>query len=121
MFRVENLIVKRKSFISEKIELKTILFLIWKIQLQSLCIKKYEPEDLKTLFFKIDFLGLTTEEKIRREKYFNSLRITRDYLPFKVSFYIVLGKFGDNEGLIINIRSEPAILYKIRQMGLRPI
>jgi len=66
-------------------------------------------------------VGFLHEDEIFQEKYFISLDLTRDDLPFKVIFYIIPTKLKDNNGFFIQIRSEPAILFKMRQLNYRPV
>ena len=73
------------------------------------------------LFIRIrKFLQLISEQEINQHLHFKELDSTRDDLPYEVSFGIVPSK--DMEGLIINIKSEPCILFKMRQfVGYRPV
>ena len=143
MVRVENLIVEGKCFIPAKIEPKLISGLKNALT-QFMVMKGYEPESSETAFFPDGFLtmnfyilphskdipfslkiknrlGIISEEKIQSEKYFGDLKAKRDDMPFKVNFSFIPEKLGDKSGIIINIRSEPVILYKMKQLGSRPL
>lgn len=140
MVRVENLIVESKCFISPKVETQTI-----KKMLTAFMVKKnYGSEDAISNFFQDGFLtmvfywmpkppripyslkikefcGLISKEEINQQMHFAELGTTRDDLPFKITFFITPSKLQDRGGFIINIRSEPVILFKMRQLeNFRP-
>jgi len=142
MIRVENLIVEGKCFIPSSIDLKSIDGLK-NLLTEFMSRAGYEPQDLTTIFFRDRFLttsfylispfreipltlkikkslGLVSEEEINWRKYSNALTRTRDDVSFKVNFSIIPSKQKDREGFIIAIRSEPAILFKIRSLGKKP-
>jgi len=48
--------------------------------------------------------------------YFKNLKTTRNDVPWIVKIYLYYGKFRENEGIFIEITSEPAIFYKIVQI-----
>jgi len=50
------------------------------------------------------------------EIYFKNLRETRNDVPWEVKIYLSPGKFKENEGVVIEATSKPAIFYKIVQM-----
>lgn len=65
-------------------------------------------------------LGLMDEVDVWIQSHVKSLLSTRDELPYKIIFSIVPSKMKDKEGFIINIRSEPVLLFKMRQLKMRP-
>ncbi len=66
------------------------------------------------------FLRLVSRDIIEQEKHYEDLKNVRDDLPFKIVFYIIPSKMKEINGFIIEIRSEPVILFKMRQLGSRP-
>jgi len=105
--------------------------------------KGFEPENLRTLFFSKQIsccffllsltrqkpplilrikktLGLVGNEEVRSQVYLDSLREIRDDFPFKLSFWLAPWKIGDKSGILINIRSEPTKLFKVKSLGLKP-
>ncbi|OGM02908.1 hypothetical protein A3K72_03655 [Candidatus Woesearchaeota archaeon RBG_13_36_6] len=72
-------------------------------------------------FLKIKgFFGMISEREIQVENYFSSLKTTRDEMPFKIDISITSEEFSGEERLIMNIRSEPAVLFKMRQLSSKP-
>ncbi|KPV61927.1 MAG: hypothetical protein AOA66_1600 [Candidatus Bathyarchaeota archaeon BA2] len=64
-------------------------------------------------------LGVIDEDEVYWQRFSKSLRRTRDDVPFKVTFSIIPSKLQDKEGFITTIRSEPVILFKMRNLGMR--
>ena len=143
MIRAENLIVEGRYFISSEIESKYIDNLK-KILVEFMNRKNYDPADRRTIFlpdrfltmtfdvrlpFENDFstglrvkkaLGLISETEMQWQRYRDSLIRTRDDIPKRVTFSIIPSKLQDKEGFVISIRSEPTILFKMRNLQMRP-
>jgi len=141
MVRAENLIVKSKCFIATRPDSKNILNL--KDVITSLMVREgYKPKDPRALIFQDRFLatsfyvnlpyrkpplnlrikkvlGLISDEQLEGQVYIEALRRIRDDIPFKVSFSLIPSEIKDKKGILINIRSEPAILFKVRSLGLK--
>ena len=63
------------------------------------------------------FIKLISNYDYESKLYFDSLRrITAD-IPMEVGFIIVPSKYEGKEGVVIEIRSKPSILFQIRQLG----
>jgi hypothetical protein len=62
------------------------------------------------------WLNLTNEAELERENYIDNLRRLRDDLPFILRFRFIPIEFEDNNGLLIEIKSEPAVLHKHEQI-----
>lgn len=65
-------------------------------------------------------LHLIHEEEVLKKQYYVGLYATRDDIPLKITFLINPSILKNQQGLYIKIRSEPVILYKMRQYGERP-
>ncbi len=137
MVNVENLIVKGKYCIPGKFEhIKEIKNILTRYMSK----KYYEPEDFKDIFF-IDgfltlnfrmFLGkqdipliyqikkafhLISDTEIQTQLYMNRLKNLRPEYPFEIRICLSSEKIGENQRIIINITSIPAIYYKIVQVN----
>lgn len=56
-------------------------------------------------------------KKAEENPYYKQLERTRNGTPWTIKIYFFPGRLGDQEGLNIDIISEPAIFFKIDQMG----
>ena len=78
---------------------------------------RYEP----TITLKLKkFLNLITKQDYFDKMRFRALNIIRDDWPHNVNFLYRPVKKGETTGLIITIRSEPTIVYKMHQLKLKP-
>ncbi len=142
MTRAENLIVEGKCFfpLDDINKYKLVKELITEF----MTIKNYYPMDDSHIFYQNKFLtisfyynmysiktpflesikcslGIKDKREISREKYFMGLDQTREDLPFIIYFYIIPSKVNDRDGFLIQIRSEPVVLFKMRQSDYRPM
>ncbi len=143
MIKTENLIVEGKCFVtSSEIDQKGIAIL--KEVLVNLMDKNgYMCLDGMSLFFQDRFLtttfqlvlaefstpllmrlqrsiGTKTDSEIGSWKFLKALRLTRNDMPFQVSFSIVPIQIDEKKGFTVTIRTEPVILFKMRNLSLRP-
>jgi hypothetical protein len=140
--RVENLIVEGKCFfpfadINKYKEIKQLIT-------EFMSIKNYFPMDDSHIFYQTKFLTISfsrymshrkisflesikcslnikDKKEISQEKYFEGLQLITDATPFMIYFYINPSKVNDRDGFLIQIRAEPVVLFKMRQLGYRPI
>lgn len=75
------------------------------------------PEEIS---FADRFRKILNRDKYNWNKYSKNLIKTRDDMPWRVKIYLYFGKFKENEGIILEIISEPAIFYKIVQLKKDP-
>ena len=141
MLRVENIVFEGRCFLPVGTDVNNLSKVKSTIT-DFMRMKRYVPEDPLTLLFQDRFLsmsfflhlhpgkrstvlkikkalGLLSEGEFRRERYYEQLKLVRDDYPFKVTFNIIPGKRKGIDGFEIYITSEPAILYKIRQLGIK--
>lgn len=145
MIQVENLIVEAECHIQAKTDTENIVKSIDLIKgniTQFMYNNGYDPCDepnfYKTRFLSMTFLrilpetgtrfsekakisvGLSTKRELEQQKFFKSLSSSRDDVPYKVSFCLVPKKLEETEGFVVTIRSEPLILFKMRNLNMRP-
>lgn len=65
-------------------------------------------------------LGLISQAEFTRIVYTQNLERTRNDFPFKVTFSINFSKIENYSGIIITVRTEPTIIFKIVQLNNRP-
>lgn len=145
MIRVENLIVEAVCFIPMKLDpdnmaksIDTIKGNITMFMKNKGYFPMDEPMLFKSRFLSMTFLrelsergtylserakrgfGMMSESELIQKKFFNSLSNTRDELPFQVAFCLAMKNLEGTEGFVITIRSEPAVVFKMRQLKRRP-
>lgn len=141
MTRVENLIVEGKCFIpmddqKQYVRLKeTIAELMnikgFKTTDTNLYIdhNKFLSMSFATTMLNLEnsfslkikrLLGLVNENRILFEKHQNGLKNTRNDIPFMITFNIIPDILKNQNGFYVQIRSEPAILFQMRQLNWRP-
>ncbi len=141
MTRVENLIVEGRFFFPMEIKEYTKLK---KLITEFMDIKGYISMEGNDFFFQNRFLsmtfmkklsttktplslkfkkllGLMSDYEIHQKQHYHSLEFSRREIPFSIIFYIIPDVLKDQKGLSVQIRSEPVILFQIRQMGLKPV
>ncbi len=140
MVNVESLIVEGKCFLLANTDSASLNML--KYSVKAIMLKKgyletsmsmfkdnflemnflifQKPIDLPLHLRIMDKLNLLSEEKKGDENYFRNFKIKRNDSPFRVNLCIVPQKIKSRHGFIINIRSEPVKLFKIRQLGFKP-
>lgn len=135
---VENLIFEGKCFVQLKQEVEEISKLkdiITQFMVKQNYYSSDQPIFFKDNFLTMDFtivpypkdvrlglkikksLGLISTEDFSWEKYACSLKTLRKDLPYKINILISRRRLKDTDGFLIIIRSEPVILYCIRQLG----
>lgn len=142
MIRAENLIVEGKCFVASKIDAASIDRLKG-ILTRLMASKLYEPSQVEPLLYPSNFLsmsyslsllergthlldrfkkgiGLISQHDLSWKKYAKSLSATRDDMPFTVTFCFIPTKLQNSEGFAIKIRSEPVIIFKMRNLSIRP-
>ena len=141
MFSTNNFIVKGKGFIAAKIDYNLLPKLNDRI-FEFMYNKGYDPESSYPTIFQNNYFSNTYILNIRYEptvllkvknflnlinnqEYFDIMRFRalngiRDDWPHNVNFLYHPVKKDDTTGLIITIRSEPAIVYKMHQLKLKP-
>jgi hypothetical protein len=93
-------------FISEGFEYKGPISFVYRHL--AISFERWIPPEKKS-FFKIG--------KQFEKRYFKQLNSARDDFPWKIRVHLYPGKFKDSDGIFVEIISEPAIFYKIVQMG----
>lgn len=138
MVDVENLIFEGKCFIITKMETEDISKL--KDIIKGFMNKYGYVESDSSIFFKDNYLsmefswsayfapvkiktkikkrlGLLSSDAYSWERYSHTLKSMRRDLPIKICFLIARRKINKMEGFLITIRTEPVLLYCIRQLG----
>ncbi len=59
-------------------------------------------------------IGLINENALFWKKYMQSLKSARDDVSLVVTFNLHLQQYNEQKGIVIHVRSEPAILIKMR-------
>lgn len=138
MPRAENLTITGKCFLPINIEKDTIpklksnitRFMYKSDYLRSDIVHPLLDDSFLSLKFLQDYrntappfklkllkqLKLITQNKYNSELYEIFLKTVTDDTPLEVNFIITPSKRNKNEGMIIEIRSKPIILFKIKQM-----
>ena len=66
------------------------------------------------------FLKLTSSQKYSQELHFLGLKKLRDDYPYSINFIYSFTKKDDSDGFMITVRSEPGIVYKMKQLRSKP-
>lgn len=141
MVRVESLKIEGECFFQSKLDPGNLNFI--KDLIKDFMNKRGYMETAQPIFsgynfFTIDFLyeippfhetplfmkvrkalGLINDTDFKTKKYYIGLERTRNDIPYELNFLIKPIKDLEKEGFLIKIVSQPAILFKIRQMGER--
>ena len=142
MVKAENLILEGKYFVQGKPDVdyaNTIKKLITQIMNSRGYYSKNEPNPFSpSKYLSIAFdhelpqfsshlidrckksLGIITQNALIWGQYQKSLRSTRDDVPLAISFNLYLQSQNGQTGITIIVRSEPAIIVKMRTLGKRP-
>jgi hypothetical protein len=142
MVKAENLILEGKYFVAGKSDVdsaNTIKKLITQIMNYRSYYSKNEPNPFNpskylSITFDLDLpqisshfkdrckknFGIITKAALNWEKYQKSLKSIRDDVPLTVSFNLLLESQNLQTGITIIVRSEPAIIVKMRTLGRRP-
>ncbi len=78
------------------------------------------PNDMPLMVKLKKDLGLMSKAEFSRKAHYQNLGRTRDDFPFKVTFTFNSSKIENNFGIIMTVRSEPTINFKIAQLGIKP-
>jgi hypothetical protein len=142
MIRAENLIVEGKCFVPFKTDSNGINALK-RLIAEFMDSRLYHPNEGGNVLFPSRFLSLSfsmelgqrgahLSDKIKKNvgliskfdadfrAFARALSSTRDELPYTVTFRIASHETENHEGLAITIRSEPVLLFKMRNLNMRP-